>query len=82
MSCTPVTVTVCAVLQFVPEKVSVDGATVPSLASRLETDTVTFCEDAALSRTGNVAWPPPSFAWPDTAPVHRPFVLSVCTGIV
>ena len=62
MSCTPVTVTVCAVSQFDVEKVSDDGATVPSSVSRLATDTVTAAEGCVHSRTGKVAFPPPSVA--------------------
>ena len=65
MSSVPVTVTVWFVFQLVVEKVSDGGDTLPSLGSRLETDTVTACEGWLLSRTGKVAVPPASVAWPD-----------------
>ena len=68
LSSTPVAVTVWAVFQSPVEKVSVEGDTAPSPASRLVTDTVTAAVGCDCSRTPNVAVPPASVAWPLTAP--------------
>ena len=54
-SSTPVTVTVCVVFQVVVVKVSDDGDTVPSLASRLVTATVTSPVGSVASFTVKVA---------------------------
>ena len=58
--------------QSVVVKVSDAGDTEPSLESRLETATVTAAEGRVASRTGNVAIPPASVAWPLTAPGRSP----------
>ena len=67
-SSTPVTVTVCAVFQFVVLNVRLPGATEPSLVSRLATATATAAEGAAASVTGKVAVPPSSVTCPLTVP--------------
>ena len=88
-SSTPVTVTVWFVLQ-VPEapavKASDGGDTLPSLASRLVTDTVTACDawvasaGSVTSRTVKVAVPPASVAEPLTVPTSRPSSSSALTA--
>ena len=70
VSCTPVTVTVCAVLQAAAAKVRVVEAagapppadTSPSPVSRLDTATVTAAEGWVSNATVNVAVPPASVA--------------------
>ena len=59
-SFTPVTVTVCAVLQLARVKVTLPGATVPSVVSPLETVIVTFAVGCDASTSWNVAVPPAS----------------------
>ena len=61
-SSTPVAVTVRAVFQSLTAKVSDDGDTAPSLASRLVTVTVTACDGRVSSATVKVAAPPASVA--------------------
>ena len=62
MSCTPVTVTVCDVLQLDVVNTSDEGAARPSPGSRLDTATVTAADGRVFSATGNVDRPPASVA--------------------
>ena len=71
-SSTPVTVTVCAVLQPSTVNVRLSGDTAPSPSSRLATATVTAAEGRVSSATGNVAVPPASVACPAVPPTTRP----------
>ena len=71
-SSAPVTVTVRAVSQFCTVNTSDDGATRPSVASRLVTDTVTAAEGCVCSATVNVAVPPPSVTGPLAALSSNP----------
>ncbi len=59
LSSTPVIVTVCAVFQLVLLNVSVPGATVPFPESPLLTPIPMLAEGWVVSRTVNVAVPPP-----------------------
>ena len=59
-SATPVTVTVCAVIQLLPVKVSVSTDTVPSVGTSEATDTVTSAVGSVASRTARLALPPAS----------------------
>ena len=87
-SCTPVTVTVCAVLHAAAAKVRVVEAagappptdTSPSPSSRLVTDTVTAAEGRVSSATVKLAAPPASVACPATEPTSSPYSLSELTA--
>ena len=59
-SSTPVTVTVCAVLQSVTVKVSAAGDTVPSPESLLVRPTLTCADGGVASATWNMSRPPAS----------------------
>ncbi len=60
LSSTPLTVTVCGVLQLAVVKVSEPADTPPSVASETDRPTVTLAVGALRSTTENVAVPPPS----------------------
>src|SRR5688572_30146059 len=75
-SSTPVTVTVCGVLQFAAVNVSDVGETVPSVESLDERPTVTSAVGCAASVTVNVAVPPTSVVGPDDGVNVNPAVSS------
>ena len=75
MSSTPVTVTVCAVLQLPGVKVREAGATVPSVRSLEESPIVTFAVGWVSSTTVKVAVPPDSVVVrPDVGATVNPAV--------